>query len=196
MAEGATGRYADPAEYQASLPDVTAVMVVTGQGAFDARLSWARLANVHLARAEESLARDAMIAVAPDLLFVSFATSPGTELFWNGVRIGAGELVLHGSGERFAQRAGAATSWGFLTLAAAFFARYGSALAGRALAPPPDGQIVRPPAGDLARLLRLHARVARLVETRPTALLHPEVARGLEHEVLHALVRCLGNAAG
>jgi hypothetical protein len=194
MTVGATGRFTDPAEYQASLPDVTAIMVITGKGAFDARLTWAKLANVHLARAEEALAREAMMALAPDMAFASFATAPGTELYWNGACVGAGDMVLHGGGERFAQRTGAASRWGFLSVAPAFLARYGGALAGRDVGMPAHGRIVRPAAADLARLRRLHARIARLVETRPRTLVDPEIGRALEHEVLHALVSCLGDA--
>jgi hypothetical protein len=174
---------------------VIAALTVTGQGVFDARLTWAKLPNMHLARAEEALAREATIALSAGLVFVSFATAPGTELFWNGACVGPDALVVHGCGERFAQRIGGAGSWGFFSIAPAFFARYASALAGRALGVPAQGRIVRPRPADMKRLLRLHARVARLAQTRPTALIHPEVARGLEHEVLHALVNCLGEAA-
>ena len=54
MPEAATGRFTDPAEYQASLPDVTVELVVTGVGAFDAQLTWAKLPNVRLVRAQEA----------------------------------------------------------------------------------------------------------------------------------------------
>jgi transcriptional regulator GlxA family with amidase domain len=52
-------------------------------------------------------------------------------------------------------------------------------------------QILRPAARYASRLRRLHAQACRLAETRPKILAHPEVARAIEHDLIHALVACL-----
>ena len=43
----------------------------------------------------------------------------------------------------------------------------------------------------MARLQRLHAQVCRLAETNSKMLSHPEVARAIEQDLMHALVNCL-----
>src|SRR5262249_16045180 len=42
-----------------------------------------------------------------------------------------------------------------------------------------------------AQLLRLHAQACRLAETKPEMIAHPEVARALEQDLLHALITCI-----
>src|SRR3954464_2149808 len=45
-------------------------------------------------------------------------------------------------------------------------------------------------------LLRLHSKVCRLAEEKRERLAHPEVARALEQEILHTLVKCLSSDSG
>ena len=68
---------------------------------------------------------------------------------------------------------------------------YCEVLSGKTLSVPAAARIVRPAARDAARLRRLHAQACRLAETRPKVLAHPEVARALEDDLIHALVTCL-----
>jgi transcriptional regulator GlxA family with amidase domain len=51
--------------------------------------------------------------------------------------------------------------------------------------------VLRPAQRDVARLRRLHAQACRLAETKPKMLVHPEVARAIEQDLIHALVTCL-----
>jgi len=191
-----TGRFTDAEGYQANLPDVTTDLVVAQAGLFGAQLTWAKFPHLHLLRARENLARVAHISLPPTLVFVSFSTRPDVGLFWNGLALRADDMVFHGCGERLHQRTTGPSHWGFLALAPAFFGVYGSALAGRDLVAPAAGQILRSPTLDLRRLLDMHARVGRLIETSPRRLGHPELIRALEHELLHALVTCLTSGEG
>jgi methylphosphotriester-DNA--protein-cysteine methyltransferase len=56
------------------------------------------------------------------------------------------------------------------------------------------GRILRPPPPDAIRLLNLHAEAGRLFGADPETRSHPEVVRGLEQNMIHALVTCLGAA--
>jgi transcriptional regulator GlxA family with amidase domain len=67
----------------------------------------------------------------------------------------------------------------------------GMALTGLEIASPPVGRVLRPSRSATERLLRLHSKACRLAETRLKLIAHPEVARALERELLHALVHCL-----
>jgi len=193
MPEAATGRFTDAEDYQTSLPDLKTELVVTQSGAFGAQLTWAKLPNVHLLRAQETLARVAYITLPEAPVVVSFSPGGAQGLIWNGLQLGSGEVVFHSRGERLHQRTIGPSHWGFLSVAPTFFARHGSALAGHQLAPPILGRIVRPLPVDLARLRGLHARVAHMVETRPVTVGHPEVGRAVERELLELLVTCLAD---
>ena len=191
MPEGATGRFIDAEDYQTSLPDLNTELVVTEPGVFSAQLTWAKLPNLHLVRAQETLARVAYMTLPERPVVVSFSTGADGLLIWNGVQVGPGEVVFHSRGEHLHHRTTGPSNWGFLSMAPMFFGQIGSAFAGRDLAPPALGLIVRPLHSDLARLLRLHARVGHMVETRPVNVGHPEVGRAVEHQLLEALVTCL-----
>jgi AraC-like DNA-binding protein len=191
MTEAATGRFTDAQDYQTSLPNLKTELVATQSGTFGAKLTWAKLPNLHLLRAQETLARVAYITLPEAPVVVSFSTGGGRGLIWNGVQLGPDDVVFHSRGEQLHQRTTGPSHWGVLCVASTFFARLGGAFAGHDLAPPALGQIVRPPPADLARLLRLHARVGHMVETAPVRVGHPEVVRAVEHELLEALVTCL-----
>jgi len=62
------------------------------------------------------------------------------------------------------------------------------------------GVVARHPASaatvsDMAHLLRLHAAAARFAEHQPKLILEPEVIRGMEHDLIEALVGCLASEA-
>jgi AraC-like DNA-binding protein len=148
-----------------------------------------------LLRSEENLPRIAYISLAPALVFVGFVTRPDPPMFWSGVELQAGDIILHGRGERFHQRTTGPCSWSLTGLAPERLERYCEALSGKTLSLPVAARILRPAARDAARLRRLHAQACRLAETRPKVLAHPEVARAIEQGVIHALVTCLSARA-
>jgi transcriptional regulator GlxA family with amidase domain len=51
--------------------------------------------------------------------------------------------------------------------------------------------VLRPSRRNAACLRRLHAQACRLAETKSKILTHPEVARAVEQDLIHALVTCL-----
>jgi hypothetical protein len=62
------------------------------------------------------------------------------------------------------------------------------------LTPPAEGQVLRLPSRDAARLHCLHAQACRLAGKKPQLLAHPEVARAIEQDLIRALVTCLTGA--
>jgi AraC-like DNA-binding protein len=72
----------------------------------------------------------------------------------------------------------------------------GAEVAGCDLAPPLAEQIVTPSAAALATLKRVHAAAGYLAEQAAEIIANPEVARGLEQELIQSLVHCLAPADG
>jgi AraC-like DNA-binding protein len=195
MPGSGTSTFIDPDDYQASLRQARLDLLVTGRGAFNARLTWATLHHLQVLRSEEDLPRIAYLSLAPGLVFVGFATRPDPPMLWAGVELQTGDIIFHSRGERFHQRTTGPCSWSLVGLAPEHLERYGGALSGKALSLPAAARILRPAVRDAARLRRLHAQACRLAETRPKVLAHPEVARAIEQGLIHALVTCLAAKA-
>jgi AraC-like DNA-binding protein len=195
MPGSGTGTFIDPDDYRASLRQVRIDLLVTSQGAFNARLTWATLHRLQLLRSEEDLSRIAYVSLAPGLVFVAFATRPDPPMLWGGVELQTGEIIFHSRAERFHQRTTGPCSWSLLGLPPEHLETYGGALTGKPLSLPAAMRILRPAVRDAARLRRLHAQACRLAETRPKVLAHPEVARAIEQGLIHALVTCLATKA-
>jgi AraC-like DNA-binding protein len=194
MPGSGTGTFIEPDDYQASLRPVRIDLLVTSQGLFKARVTWATLHHLHLLRSEEDLPRIAYVSLDPALICVALATRAQPPMLCGGLELQPDEIILHGRGERFHHRTIGPCSWSLVVLAPQHLERYGGALSGKALSLPAAARIVRPAARDTARLRRLHAQACRLAETRPKVLAHPEVARAIEQGLIHALVDCLAAA--
>ena len=67
----------------------------------------------------------------------------------------------------------------------------GASLAGCDLTPLRDALTVTPKPDAMAKLLRLHAAVARLAEDAPEVIAHPATSQGLEQSLIEAMVNCL-----
>jgi AraC-like DNA-binding protein len=186
--------FLDPDRYEASLRHAQIELLVTPHGKFRARLTWVELHHLRLLHCEEDFSRIAYLSLTPGLAFVAFTTGSGALPVWGGRQVRAGDVMLHGPGERLHQSASGPVSWSLIALDPDRLEHYGRALSGRPLVPPPEGRLLRPLTRNTARLRRLHAQACRLAETRPKILAHSEVARAIEQGLIQALVPCLSAA--
>ena len=187
--------FTDPADYQASVGGVKIDFAFGGGSKdFKARLTWAKLPHTYLLRGEENQQRIGFVALEPRRLFVGFPTNLDPPPIWDGVELQPGDILFDVGGERVHQRTRKDSQWAFMSLEREYFAAFSKALLGRLVAPA-VGRIIRPPRSSVARLLRLHAKVCRLAESEPKLIAHREVARSMEHDLLYAVVDCLGTAA-
>jgi AraC-like DNA-binding protein len=186
-----TTTFTDPQEFRVGIPDASINVVLTGSGDFKARLTWVTLRRMRLVRIEENLPRIAFVRLAPGPIFVSFAVHHTTPVFWNEVEVRSGQIVLHRCGERLHQRTAGKLTWGLISVLPKDLAYYGRVLARVKLTAPKSAQFVRPTVSSAGELLRLHGQACRLVKSNPDAIVHKEVTRALEQELLRALVNCL-----
>jgi AraC-like DNA-binding protein len=194
MPGSSTSSFADCEDYRAELSDVFAGLVVTTPDVFSARATRIALRRLSLLRARESLSRVAFVSLPSDRAFISFSSDPALSIVWRGLTLEHGEIMFHGCGERLHQRTVGHSCWGMIELSTASLAAYAKIESGAALAPPAAGRVLRPSPKDRKRLVRIHREAARLAETRPEILGHPEVIRGMEAELGEVLAVCLTNA--
>jgi AraC-like DNA-binding protein len=198
MPGGGTRTFLDPDHYEASLRDaqIEAIVVSRTQfGArrtqFRARLTWAELHHLQTLRCEEDSPRVAYMRLARRLAFVTIPINSAPLPVWRGVELQAGDIVFHSRGERLHQLARGPFVWNVIAIDPAQLEHDARALIAKSVAPPLEGQLLRPSRRNMARLQRLHAQVCRLAETNSKMLSHPEVARAIEQDLMHALVNCL-----
>jgi AraC-like DNA-binding protein len=198
MAHSGTATFANPHDYGAAVRAASLNLIVTGGGDFNARLTWLNLDHLFLLRGRENLPRIGFFSLSPKRAVISFPTNTGSTLIYGGVGLQLGDVVFHSRGERAHQRTNGESQWGLISLPHEWLAACTKALTGAKIISPPEGRVLRPSRSTARRLLRLHAKVCRLVETRHELIANPEVARALEQELLEALVNCLtaGDACG
>ena len=138
MPGSGTSTFIDSDDYRASLSHLRIDLLVTFQGAFNARLTWATLHHFQLLHTEEDMPRIAHVSLAPMLVFVGFVTRPDPPMLWGGVELQTGDLIFHSRGERFHQRTTGPCGWSLVGLAPEHVERYCEALSGKALSPPFD----------------------------------------------------------
>lgn len=191
MVDCGTTTITDPEEYRARLPRASINLVLTSPGDFKARLTWVTLRGLTLIRIEEKLPRVAFLRLAPGLLFLTFPIRNQLPTLWGGVEFRPREMVLHSLGDRIHQRTFGPCHWGLISLTPKYLATYSRAFAHLELGPPPVTAFLRPRSAFGAGLRRLHRQACRLADTKPDTIAHKEVARAIEHDMLHALVNCL-----
>jgi AraC-like DNA-binding protein len=191
MPTSGTSTYVDPDDYQAMFRGGRINLVLTNGVGFKARQTWVEFGRLHLLRNEENLPRVAYVSLPPERVFVGFPIGSVLLPTWGGTKLRSGDVVLHGVGERMHYRTNAASRWGYVSLAPHHLAAYRRAIAGFDPGVPSMGRILRPTGRARSELLSLHAQACHLADTKPKVIAHPEVARSLEQQLAHALVKCL-----
>jgi AraC-like DNA-binding protein len=186
--------FTDADGYQASLRDLLELLVLRPRE-FLARLSWVELRDLYLLRSQEDAPRIAYVTLPPHVVFVTFPTERSTLLTCCGAELRFGDVMFHPPGEHFHQRTNAASCWGAISLSPTSLMSFSRTMLDQGVTPPPTARILRPSRVALRRLLRMHALVGRLAERNPNRVVHPEVARALEQDLIAALMDCLASKA-
>jgi YD repeat-containing protein len=147
--------------------------------------------RLSLHRTEETLPRTVYSAVDPKLFGIIFATSPGQQIYINGLELLHGEIIVFRAKSEGHNRSSAACQWGSIGLTHEDVAAVGQTIIGRELIAAPFTRRIRPPPLLLSRLLKLHEAAGHLAKTAPDILAQPEVARALEQELVRAMVLCI-----
>ena len=196
MPGSVTSVFSEGEDFEAALSDEGCLgLLVTGRGEFRARLTQIALHRLRLSATDEHLARIALIGVPAGMLLVTLPSGRGAAAIWGGIRIGAGEIMTLGAGQRLHTRTEGSCRWSSIWLPAAELVRYGSALTGAAFAVPTAPRWWSPPPAMGGYLGQLHAAAISAVERRSRALINAETAHGLEQQLIDALVECFATGS-
>ena len=183
-------RFTDPLACQTAVQGCVVEVFPTAAGEFDTEITKIRFSRLWMQRFHSSLPQVIRLA-HPDRKGISFLTEPKSpELQYCGMEVLPGDIIVNHCGlahMRFAAdiRNGAVSLPGS-ELNAAFKAITGGEF-------PVDNEkcILRPDLASMQRLLSVHRAVGRLAHDLPDILELPEVARALEEQLIHLMMRCL-----
>ena len=192
MPGSVTSVFSEAADFEAALrEDGCLGMLVTGQGAFRARLTQIALDRLRISAGEEKLPRIALFVVPAEMILVALPISGESMPVWGGIRMRAGEIITLGADRPIHMRTEGACRWSSIWIPAAEFVGNGSAMTGNSFSISSAAQWWRLQPATSRYLRQLHAAAVNLVGSQSTALSVAETAHGLEQQLIEGLVECL-----
>jgi AraC-like DNA-binding protein len=192
MPQSAIFHSSDPFEHHRSLRAEEVELVVTAPGEFRGEVTRIDLHRLWLQRGHESLARIVHAAVSKSQNGIFFLADPKqAPTHHTGKEFPPGCMMVYSAGAEHHHRSSTACQWAAMSLPLEDLAAAGRAIIGRDLETPEVSTMIRPPPGLMGRLLRLHEATGHLAAITPDILAHPEVAKAIEQELIHVMVRCL-----
>jgi len=182
----------EPDEFEAALRHGGHVeLLVTGGGDFQSRLIRIALPRISLLTVEETLSRIAFVSPATGWLVVVVPLAREPSEVWAGIPLRDGTIITLGAGQPVHARTLGPCHSGVICLAGKDLAGYGRTLVGPGFSIPAGLQFWRPEPPALRTLKRLLKAAARVTAARPATPANAGAARGLEQELITALVDCL-----
>jgi AraC-like DNA-binding protein len=185
--------FTDPDDYAASFRVSQAELAVVGRGVFSAKLVRIDLHRLWLQNLSDNLPRVVRSVNVPGRAFIGFRTGPGPRIIRNGVEHQSSDVVRYTGGQTSFLRSSGPSTWASMSLPIADLADAGSTMAGFDLTPPNDLLTVTPSPPTLAKLQQLHTAATYLAEHSPGMLVNADAARGLEQDLILAMVACLNS---
>lgn len=168
-----------------------ALFRVTALGLFEANLTAIRLSRLRVTWAAERGTRIAFVAPRPGYGRVLIPLTGRTATICGGLPISPGHIVAQPDDCPFHERLDGPCRWLGIVFPVRLVERYGRALMGLDFAVPPTANLLRAPRTALKRLIELGMHAVHRAETHSGIAARSEAARGLELELIHALVDCL-----
>jgi AraC family transcriptional regulator, ethanolamine operon transcriptional activator len=196
MPSSVTSAFTEAADFEAALREGGGVdLLVTGPGAFRARLTRIALLSLRLASAEEHLPRILLVAAPPGMILVALPGAGEPAPVLGGISMGPREIMTLGPGERLHMRSHGPYRWGGIWLPATELVRYASVMTGTAFTIPCAAPRWRLRPAISRHLRQLHSAAIGFVEGRSKALMDGETAHGLEQQLIEALVKGLAKGS-
>ena len=187
--------FTDPLACQAVIWSADCELFPTAKGNFRAEITQIGMNRLWMHRIRVSLPEVNTVAVKPGRRSIGFLTEPhSSPLLHCGLEVLSGDIVVNGF-DVIHQRSNANFHYGTMSLPIDDLDAAAEAIIGREFPNTPYKRIIRPASALMLRLLRLHKGVGQLAHDSPDILELPQVARAIENELVHIMVRCLGEGA-
>ena len=182
--------FSDPHPYAAAVLTADMQLFPTAKGEFRAGLTQVVFNKLRMQRFEENLARVHTGAIRPDRKVFTFLTADQPEVSNRGRVLSLGEICADDYEVQHVKTAGD-YRFGGASLLPDDFAAACRAIVGCEPDEACGTRFIRPPSALIERFLKAHDMVGKIARTAPELFELPEVVRALEHQVTHALIRCV-----
>jgi AraC-like DNA-binding protein len=182
--------FSDPLPYQATLRISEVDVLPTARGQFRAELTKIGLHKLWMQRGHENLPHVVVGTISPIHKAITFLTGEQEEMVYCGQSVLPGSIIVHRTDSQH-RRNPANRHWGAMSLTHDDFHAACTAITGCDFSDEAFRLVVRPEPDLMSRLLQVHERVGTMAATDPDLLATPEVARSLEQQLVHLMVRCL-----
>jgi len=182
--------FTDPFPYQAAIRAADVELFPTARGEFHAELTQITLNQLWMQRFDEKLPQVYASRVRPGRRVIGFLTAehqPGMQHC--GIDVSPRDIIISNY-DVMHHRTGGGCRFGAMSLTMDDWDAACKGIVGHELSLP-GKHIVRPDTSLMSRLVNLHAMVGHIAKTMPNMLELAEVARALEHELIHLMIRCL-----
>ena len=185
--------FTDPFPYQAAIRAADIELYPTARGEFRAELTQINLNQLWMQRFNENLPLIYASKLRPGRRAIGFLTTdqqPGKQHC--GVEVSPHDIVVS-KYDVMHHRTRGNNRYGTMSLATDDFDTACKAVIGCEISGFPLKHIVRPAPDLMSRLVKLHEMVDQIARTTPDLLALSEVARSLEQNLIHVMVRCLAD---
>jgi AraC-like DNA-binding protein len=187
--------FSDPFPYQSAMQGADVAVYPTARGKFYSELTQVGLNKVWMQRFHEKLPRVFASTIKPDRRVIGFLTSENQA----AMRLCSMDVlplvvIVRGCDE-IHQRTEAGSRFATMSLPTAELDAAYRALVGRELVSPHSTYLMRLDHKLMSRLQELHKTAGLIATTTPSLFELPEVARNLEQQLIHVMVRCLAEGA-
>jgi AraC-like DNA-binding protein len=183
--------FTDPFPYQAAIRAADVELFPTARGEFRAELTQINLNQLWMQRFHEKLPQVYASKVRPGRRVIGFLTNAHQPTLQNCGRDISPHDIVVSNYDVMHQRTGGDCCFGAMSLTTDDFDAACKAVAGHEFSGSQLNHLVRPDPALMSRLLKLHEMVGQIAKTTPDLLTLPEVARSLEQQLIHLMIRCV-----
>jgi AraC-like DNA-binding protein len=187
-------RFADPQAAGGAVQGSAVEMFPTAKGCYGIEITKVRFDRVWVQRFVSALPQVSAVLTRTDRKGILFPIEPKSKSFmYCGIEVPSGSVAI-GRSDMAHIRTDRDARTGGLSLPTDELIATLRAVIGRELPEKQQTIIVRPDPALMSRVLKLHKAVGQLAQDSPELLELPEVARALEAQLAHLMVRCLADS--
>jgi AraC-like DNA-binding protein len=183
--------FTDPFPYATAVRAADMQVFPTAKGELRAEVTQVVMNQLWMQRFNENLPLVHKWAIKPRRRVFGFLTEANQPELYACGRLLLPCEIHENKFEEQHQKTGGHCSFGTMSLATEDFTTACKAIVGREFAESSTRRFIRPNAGLVERLLKLHETVGRIARTTPDLFAVAEVVRALEQQLIHLLVRCV-----
>jgi AraC-like DNA-binding protein len=187
--------FTDPFLCQLAIQGSDTDLLPTAKGDFDAEITQVRMNRLWMQRFHINLSHVSTVKMMSGRVALGFLTDEHQPAMQHcGIEVSPCDIIVNDF-DVLHHRFGAVVRYGSMSLTLDELHDTCQAITGRRFEQPTSRRYLRPDPHLMSRLLKLHETAGHMARSNPALLERTEVARALEQQLIHLMVRCLTEEA-